>query len=435
MLCDPIYNPEKGFGLASLFSAFALCQKNRARPIFLYEKIYNKKELNNLFCILFKPFKCLSVQELVSKKVEREVEKIIHSENNKTSIYNWKYKRIKIGRCLWDEIIWNKSYTVKIADCHYPEKTKLYNYIAATEKILSKYNIVAGFFTHTSGVASGVPLRLLLASNIKVYSSYGSIKHFQQIKYENGTNHVTVPGSISKKEFLRWRKNKKIIKKALEFTESIKSRNNKKTNEANKKCWLIALHVFSDTPNTYYQHIFKDYFEWYQKTLEIITTIKNVHWVVRPHPHSAYYKGNLGIQKIMSDIKNKKHISLWNNVEQANEKKLSFNEKFSDFDGVVTCAGTIAIQFMAMGKPSITCADGYFKDLEILKPKKTLQSYQEALASCSSNAFKNDVKNSLLARIAYYLVFKKKIDYLTMKPDFQFEKLNIDTISAEDFVW
>lgn len=435
ILCDPIYHPEKGFGLASLLSAFALCQKNKAKPIFLYEKKYNKKELNNVFCICFRPFKCMSVEELVSKSEEENVKIKIQNENLKKSIFNWTYKKIKLGRCLWDEIIWNKNYTVENEDQSIPEKEKLYKYIAATEKIISQFNLVAGFFTHTSGVASGVPMRLLLDKNVRIYTSYGSIRNFQPIKYEDKNGHVTVPGSITKKEFIKWGKNPKIVKEALNYTDVIKSKKNKKTKKEKIACWLVALHVFSDTPNTFNQHIFRDYFEWYKKTLELIAKIKKVHWVIRPHPHSALYKGDLGIEKIKADIKNQKHISLWNKFKQARDKTLIFDEKFADFDGVVTCSGTIAIQFLALGKPAITCADGYFKNLEILKPRKTLISYKKALQACSSGAWKIDIQKSRLARIAYYLVFKKKTNSLTIKPNFKFEDLDIRKLTPENFAW
>jgi len=392
----------------------------------LYEKKHNKKELQKWFCNFFRPFQCLSIEEMCSDDEKNRFSQKLAQQNSNRSLYEWKYRGLYLGRCLWDEIIWNKKFTVENEAEILEAKEKLCRYLAASVNIIKRYNIVAGFFTHTSGIASGIPLRLLLNKKIPVWASYGSLSTFQRLKYEGNHGFVTIPGSITRKAYEQGLRNKNCLRKAARFTENIyqpKRLKNKKPQ------WLIALHVFSDTPNTFQQNIFRDYYEWYKKTIELTSRIKNVDWTVKAHPHSHLYLGDYTIEKIKNDLKGKNNLCLWSERKKHRLKNMDFDKDLGKFDGVVTCSGSIALQFLILGKPAITCAEGYYSQLNLLKPCKSLSSYKKALESCTKK--KISAAQSQRARLVYYLIFGEKRNSLTYMPNLSFETFSLKNLVSE----
>ena len=54
--------------------------------------------------------------------------------------------------------------------------------IEATNQIKEKYDIVAGYFTHLTGVYNGAPLRFLINNQVPIYSSVGGLGNI--VKYK-----------------------------------------------------------------------------------------------------------------------------------------------------------------------------------------------------------------------------------------------------------
>jgi len=220
VICDPVFNVENGFGLAVFASSIGLAKKLNATPIFLYEKDFNKKELNKLYCKILGPFETVSVEEMLRTS---KVKKTVSFKNlSIKKIYNYNYKGIKVGRCIYDSCIWKKKYTVT----NYNNLKQIaflgIKYFEAIKKICENYKIIAGFFTHTTGIQSGIPLRFLLSKKIPVFCSYGNMKNFQRINYINKKlSFVTVPGSVSLNEIKHCLKDRLCIEEAKKYFEKI----------------------------------------------------------------------------------------------------------------------------------------------------------------------------------------------------------------------
>jgi len=203
----------------------------------------------------------------------------------------------------------------------------------------------------------------------------------------------------------------------------------KKLQNNKKETWLVALHAFSDTPNVFGQYIFKDYYEWLVFTIKFIKRNTQVNWIVKQHPHSQFYPDLFNYKKLKKSILKYRHIKFLNEKHDL-EKSLPFSQIIHKCNGVVTCAGTIALQFFCLGKKQILCAEGYFSSLKFLRPCKNAKLYKKALLEAGQiKKAKNTVKRceQLKALLALFLTFKNKRDWLTPFPDFQFNNFNFKT--------
>ena len=266
ILCDPIFNPHKSFSFCCLFSSFSLAAKMNAKPLFLYERKINKKELG-MYRILNN--QTISVEEVIS-----EVKGIpaFKKPGSLSKVYTYTIGGLPVGRCIWDEALWNKKSTLLKVEDAIPSIKRATSYYYATKQILQSKNIVGGFFTHTTGVMSGISIRVLLANKIPIFSAYGSISHFKKTDYfDSKTGYVKIPTAVSR-DFLKKNEGSNQLKKAslyLKRTFPIIGNNN------GKQKWLVAMHAFSDTPNGSLQYIFKDYDEWFHFTLREIKKSKS----------------------------------------------------------------------------------------------------------------------------------------------------------------
>lgn len=146
------------------------------------------------------------------------------------------------------------------------------------------------------------------------------------------TNKLDILNSnINKKKYTK----KRLLKKVF------------KTDEINKKIVLIASHVFSDCPHLDGEIIFKDYYEHFVETVKHIKdkNLNNIYWLVKPHPSTKRY----GEDDIAINFIKKLNF---NNFGICPED-ISTNNLTDICDNVITCTGTIALEFAIKGKLSI----------------------------------------------------------------------------------
>jgi len=398
LLCDPIFHPEKAFSFCALFSILRLCGELQAQPLFLYEKRKNIKELG--WYRLLAGIHTTSVEDILRGIPPDES----RQPSSLAAVYNYKIRSLPIGRCLWDECIWNKKSTLRTPGEAKTEIGRAQAYFQATTRLLLQKNIVAGFFTHTTGVMSGVPLRILLRGGIPVYSSYGNLKAYKKYDYLNPkTGYLPPATAVSRDRLDTAMKIPGLLKKAKQFKEKTfpLSPGNPK-----KPRWLVAMHAFSDTPNGSLQYIFKDYAEWIHFTIRQLKKNRKVEWVIKTHPHRGHWPDDFDYAALKETIRNEPHISFWEEAWDVYKKPIGFNREFGQFGGVLSCGGTMAIQFYASGRAAVVCADNFFQELNLLPTGKSRAVYARLIQSISPSTPRPSKVKARKALLAYFLAYR-----------------------------
>jgi hypothetical protein len=107
---------------------------------------------------------------------------------------------------------------------------------------------------------------------------------------------------------------------------------------------LISAHVWYDFPHIYAMSNFTDFLDWMRFTLNVAREVKDVVWLVKPHPTENWY-GGFKLADVARDLPD--HIKL---LPTETDAQTALNAT----DVVVTVHGTIAIEAAAKGLPVIT---------------------------------------------------------------------------------
>ena len=161
---------------------------------------------------------------------------------------------------------------------------------------------------------------------------------------------------------------------------------------------FIMLHAMTDDPHFAEQNIFKDYYDWFYKTLEIVREIKEVNWVFKQHPLIRYYPDDAnvsGLIKILSRP-NIIYLSENENISTASIPNLA--------NAIVTCAGTSALEFIPCGIPGIVgCKNDYTGHGLCIEPDN-FEEYKNVLQNIGSQSKPTELQKER-ALMLFYLLY------------------------------
>ena len=142
--------------------------------------------------------------------------------------------------------------------------------------------------------------------------------------------------------------------------------------EKNRFKVFILLHNFADAARTTYKHeYYSDYFDWYEDTLNVISEIDEVDWYVRPHPMSAGNGEEVYVERKVKEIGKDNIILCKGNVSR--------NKIVDNANVILTYAGEAALEYWAMGIPTIILADSYFNEFSVSYKMNTKEDYYRVL--------------------------------------------------------
>ena len=189
---------------------------------------------------------------------------------------------------------------------------------------------------------------------------------------------------------------------------------------------IMMLHIFKDSPFNYIDRnrIFSDYYEWVEKTLEILCNSDET-WVVRPHPNAKRWGENS--EKIFWLIHKKVCSKTGKEPNILFEKKRVSNlEIFKNAKKILTFSGTPHIEAMCFGLKSIIISDVTLSAISknlVLKPKNLKEYENLILNNDNLKMFKATNKENS---------FAKKILFITERTlSFQ-KELNLRLIYRND---
>ena len=167
----------------------------------------------------------------------------------------------------------------------------------------------------------------------------------------------------------------KLIKKKLINRQNLQ----KLFNWDNKKIAVVFLHHFID--GNFHcgpRKSFKDNYSWAKFTLNCLPKIKNVNWIIKPHPSQYVYKTQDNLEnEINFLIKNYKHIRMF-------PRELSQSSLLNITDFAITSHGTVAVEYLAYGANSIYCDNSFYSNLNFMKMTKGSKNYFRSLNNLNS---------------------------------------------------
>lgn len=134
---------------------------------------------------------------------------------------------------------------------------------------------------------------------------------------------------------------------------------------------FVMLHAFNDHPHSHFrQMLFKDYFDWFYKTLQYAKNDRSKNWVFKEHPANMMYPTrDMDLRKIMADQPG--HVKF---VSMDSDIKASTVMNVADL--IVTCLGSAGLEMPAMkGIPSIIASDTFYDGFGFTQEPRTQEEY------------------------------------------------------------
>ena len=131
----------------------------------------------------------------------------------------------------------------------------------------------------------------------------------------------------------------------------------KLNNKKYKNVILFAPHVFADSCSTWGSFPFLNYYQFFTETINRMKDIKNIAWIIKPHPTRHFWKEDYVIKEYLK----KNNFS---NIYFCPDK-ISTRDIIKCADTVVTGRGTIGVEAATFGKRSITCGSSLYRNLNI----------------------------------------------------------------------
>ena len=143
--------------------------------------------------------------------------------------------------------------------------------------------------------------------------------------------------------------------------------------DPNKKTVAIMPHIFCDAPHAYPHTLYSDYYDWFINTAKILLENNHINVIVKEHPSANLYNEQGKLKEILHD--HNLNLILINSSENT-------HSILQIADVVVTCGGTVGLEFSCAGKPVILAANPPYSNLGFTYDNLTIQEYTDKLLTC-----------------------------------------------------
>jgi hypothetical protein len=298
-------------------------------------------------------------------------------------ILNISFDGIKTGDLIYDQILrFSKTPTVNTINW------KVFQVIAQSWYYYYQYNLLFSLrryhyyiSTHAMYAAYGLICRVALKKGVKVIETNDIATFLHENMDENNlpTYHHSLnkiikntvsSENLNKKKLatreVRGAKNlQHRLESNIENIDALKAYSGKIYSKeklcktlninVNDRIGFIAGHIFNDAPHNGKFLIFKDFYEWMDKTLEYCSMTKNINWIVKPHPASKLYEEEGVVEEL---VRSKKASNIYICPSDLNTGSLRHCA-----DVILTVNGTIGLEYACLGIPSIlsgfSCYSGF----------------------------------------------------------------------------
>ncbi|MCE2594064.1 hypothetical protein K6Y31_04465 [Motilimonas cestriensis] len=309
------------------------------------------------------------------------------------ALVDYKKDDIVIGDLIYDSLIRNipNSYTVKNI-CIFKHGRILLRsmfFFYGNKRILKNKNVKFFVTSHNVYAEYGMLCRqahnqgaIVLLKDMDVYKIYSKSKnvneHFLKVEQSIVDECVRTSDLKKEKEYYRSRvlglseqvdiknayKNKKIYSKS----ETLALHTNF---SLSKKNVFVMAHAFSDAPHVGEGLLFRDYYDFLEKTLIKLNGNSNINCFVKAHPSSYMWGEKGGVEEIVETN------CLTNVCIVPSDYNTSSIIDVADV--IVTAKGTAGLEFSCAGIPAITAGIGYYHGFGICYEPNTVADYYSFL--------------------------------------------------------
>lgn len=348
--------------------------------------------------------------------------KIIHKLENIKDFINLKIDKVEFGMSTYEQYIRFKKDTniQNIKNDFYILFAKALLLNKQFEKIFENNKDSLLVQSETQFFPFRISFQVALKNEIRVVSKRGisntGVKIFQNFSEKNYGRYKIYPkffndyynkyyskNSRRVDVFFSNYKNKFIGKDVF---QSLKRGNNKTKIISSKKdiCnyfnWksrkpvvIIFAHELTDGNLVNKWNIFENDMFWLKETLQKISFIKNVNWLVKPHPNENIFNAKIKTSNLLE-----KYCTSQDNIKLLPKNiRIEYTNNICDY--AITSHGSAGFEFPGLGVPTIICGDAPYSSLGFTIEPKTKKKYFEIL----KNIKKIKKNHSIIKKSRFYL--------------------------------
>jgi len=357
---------------------------------------------------------------------------LIKEKNFQKKLLKFKYKKIELGRAAYEFTV--RSYIKEIPTNRdnkffYLALAKALQAYDESKKFFSDKNISSFVMSEIQFVPNRIYFQNALLKRIPIYSFYGARKNnsisiccfnntkninrhrmkfsTKLLRYLNKNHKINLKKKINKfiklettgyqigfgeKIFLKILPKKKLLKfKNKKFFDKKFGLNNKLKNI------MILPNVFIDNLLTHDKGLYSTPIEWFTETLKIISKIKNVNWIIKPHPSEKIYDTNITAKNLFNNtIGKRKNVIIL-------DKDYNINNIEKYISKVISFGGSAGYEYTRLGVPVITAADTRYSNFKFTISPKNLVQYKKLLQSLNTKIV-IDFNKKFRAGLYWYLI-------------------------------
>lgn len=173
-----------------------------------------------------------------------------------------------------------------------------------------------------------------------------------------------------------------------------------------KPVWGILAHINWDSVSDYSPMAYDSFDDWMIDTIEQVSRIPGVQWLIKVHPAEALYDPNAGVERLVST----RFPGLPSHVKLIPaEEDISPLEFFDVVDGGVTVYGTSGLELALGGKPVILAGEAHYGGRGFTEDGLDVETYRELLARAASIGPLTAEQTALARQYAHLLFVQRQI--------------------------
>jgi hypothetical protein len=176
--------------------------------------------------------------------------------------------------------------------------------------------------------------------------------------------------------------------------------------EPGKPVWGIMSHINWDSVSDYAPMAYPSFDEWMIDTIEQVSRISDVQWLIKIHPVEAGYDRQVGVERLIETrFPNlPPHVKLIPATEA-----ISPLEFFELLDGGVTVYGTSGLELVLSGKPVILAGEAHYAGKGFTEDGLDAASYRNLLARARCIGPLTAEQTALARQYAYSVFLQRQI--------------------------
>jgi hypothetical protein len=181
---------------------------------------------------------------------------------------------------------------------------------------------------------------------------------------------------------------------------------NKYAHFSDKPIWGIISHINWDCVSDYSPMAYATFDDWMIETINEISGIQDVNWLIKIHPAESWDNPASGAQNLINrhfpDLPS--HLKII-----AADENISPLEFFQQIDGGVTVYGTSGLELALMGKPVILAGEAHYGAKGFTYDGLTPAAYRKLLHQASSLNQLSEEQHQLARKYAYCYFIQRQV--------------------------